>query len=89
MSQLDDLETRLKDYVDMRFQQHKEEAFPDGETLPHRGYHERLIDDYADRKRFWNGVLENIVGGVAISAILAVVGFLGWAIMLWLREHLK
>lgn len=62
-----------------------ESAFPDQDTDAHRKYHEKLIEDAADRKKTELDVKSKVTSGLVWSGLTGI----GIAIWEWLKHEVK
>ena len=77
---IEDLE-RWRDEMEAKFKA----AFPHGDHVGHRAYHELMIEEIIDRKRLIAVVKEKTISGLVWAGIVA----LGLATWHWLKALLK
>jgi hemerythrin len=60
-------------------------AFPNGDPVSHKNYHETVMEEMATRKKWRDAVIEKSLAGL-IWASLAAVGTACWA---YIKDHIK
>lgn len=81
-STIQEHEKRELENFDQRILELKRELVPDGDTRPHRDFHQRLIDTDNEQREFWKAArLKLLDRGVSVIfvavKILAVMAFAG------------
>lgn len=80
-------DVQVKAHLDNRFDELKNimlSAFPDGDPVGHRQYHQTQIDYMNERRLLWKDIRsKSIIGGLWL-----LLGFLGMAVIEYLKREI-
>ena len=60
-----------------------EKAFPDGDVEGHSRYHQMIMQEYLERRRIKQAVIEQVVKGSVWATLL----FLAGAVWTYMKDH--
>lgn len=61
-----------------------EKGFPDGDIAGHARYHQMVMDEYLEKRRIRQAVVEQVVKGSVWALLLAAAG----AVWTYIKEHM-
>lgn len=81
-------EVKVKEHLDSRFDELKSimlSAFPDGDPIGHKIYHQKQIDYMNEKIALWKDIRSKSIIGV----LWAVLGFVGMATLEYLKREIQ